>query len=354
MVTRSALLLAAVLLGFVRPSAVLAQGLTPAQAQARTQAVAPTATVPVDPALPAYHPGPQVAGTLNGVTGMDSVELMVGAWAEAFRKLYPAARIGVVQQDVSPEERIAFGDNVAEVFHADNGPYEDRYGYEPFRIRICQGAFVLKSHVSAIGVFVNRSNPLAELSIEKLDAIYSDARRRGYPAEITTWGQLGLTGDWADKPIHPLGFYWRDDVTWWFREMTMLGAPFKPAYRVPGQGMSRRTPAVADDLMAAVSHDPYAIGFANFSYATEGVKPLALSEAGVLGQPVLGDVASGRYPLQRSLYIYVNRKPGEPLSPLVKEFLTFVLSRDGQALVEKDHYLPLTAAMAAAERAKLD
>ncbi len=349
----AAAVLAAAVLSIAFSAAAQAP-LTPAQAQARTQAVAATATVAVDPALPAYHPGAQVSGSLTGVTGMDSVELIVAAWDATFRKAHPGAHISVTQQDVSPEERIAFGDQVVEVFHADNGPYEDKYGYEPFRIRFCQGAFVLKSHVSAIGVFVNKTNPLSELSLEKLDAIYSDARRRGYPTEITTWGQLGLTGDWADKPIHLYGFYWRDDVTWWFRELTLLGAPFKPVFRVPGQGMARRTPTVADDLMAAVSHDPYAIGFANFSYATEGVRPLALSEHGVLGQPILGDVASGRYPLQRSLYIYVNKKPGEPLSPLVKEFLTFVLSRDGQALVEKDHYLPLTAAMAAAERAKLD
>ena len=330
------------------------QSLTPAQAQARAQAQTPTAVIAVDPALPAYRPGPAVSGTLSGVTGMDSVELMAAAWAEAFHKHHPGARIGVTQQDVGPEERIAFGDGVAEVFHADSGPYEDKYGYEPFRIRIAQGAFVLKSHVSAIGVFVNKANPLSELSLEKLDAVYSDARRRGYPAEITTWGQLGLTGDWADKPIHLYGFYWRDDVTWYFREMTLLGAPFRPSYRVAGDDMARRTPAVANDLMATVGHDPYAIGFANFSYADGGVKPLALSERGVLGQPVLGDVASGRYPLQRSIYIYVNRRPGQPLSPLVKEFLTFVLSRDGQALVERDHYLPLTAAMAATERAKLE
>jgi phosphate transport system substrate-binding protein len=220
---------------------------------------------------------------------------------------------------------------------------------------VCQGAFVLKSHVSAIGVFVSKANPINEIALDKLDAIFSDARRRGYPVPVVTWGQLGLTGAWADKPIHPYGLYWREDVTRYFRDMVSYGAPFNAAYRVPGEGMTRRIPAVAAEIMATLARDPYGISFANFSYASDEVKPLALVDAhGVVGRPVLDDVASGRYPLQRSLYIYVNRKPGTPLSPLVKEFLSFILSRDGQALVARDHYLPLTAAMAAEERARLN
>ena len=312
------------------------------------------ATVPVDAALPLYRPAAVVSGAAAGITGMDSVEGMFAAWAEAFRKIHPGARLSLTQKDVAPEERIALGPGTDEVLHPDDAAYEDKYGYEPFRIRVAQGAFVLKSHVSAIGVFVSAKNPIQEISLEKLDAIYSDARRRGYPADIVTWGQLGLGGDWADKPIHFLGFYWRDDVTWYFRHLVSEDAPFKAGYQVPGDDMKRRTPAVAADLMATLAADPYAIGFANFSYATEAVKPLALSEHGVLSQPVLADVASGRYPLDRAIYIYVNRRAGEPLSPLLKEFLTFILSRDGQALVQTDHYLPLTSTMAATERAKLD
>jgi phosphate transport system substrate-binding protein len=135
----------------------------------------------------------------------------------------------------------------------------------------------------------------------------------------------------------------------------MLDAPFKDAYRVPGEDMTRNTPKVARDLMAAIAADPGAIGYANFSYQTDGVKPIGLSDANdVLGQPTMGDIAAGRYPLERFLYIYVNRRPGKPLDPLFKEFLTFVLSREGQASVARDHYLPLTAEIAAAERAKLE
>jgi phosphate transport system substrate-binding protein len=309
----------------------------------------------IDPALPGYVAGTRVSGIIDGVTGMDSVEGMMTAWNDAFAKYHPGVVVNLVMRDAAPEERIALGPNTDEVFHADDSAYENRYGYAPFRIKICQGAFILKSHVSAIGVFVSKDNPLNQIPLDKLDAIYTDARRRGFPADITTWGQLGLAGEWADKPIHFYGFYGRDDVTWNFRDLVSFDAPFKGGYRVPGDDLSRRTPVVAGDLMATLSRDPYAIGFANFSYRTELVKALGLvDERGVVSQPVLGDMVSGRYPLQRGIYLYVNRKPGAPLSPLMREFLGFILSKDGQSLVQVDHYLPLTAAMAAAERAKLD
>jgi len=312
--------------------------------------------VPVDPALPAYTPGTQVAGTLTGVCGMDTLSAIVAGWNDAFRKWHPGANIRLETKDpLGPEERIGLGPNTAELFHPTYQEYEDAYGYEPFRIKFAMGAYVLKSHVSAIGVYVNRANPLSELSLAQLDAIYSEERRRGYPEPIKTWGQLGLTGEWADRPIHVYGFYWRDDVTAYFRKLVMHDAPFIAGYEIPGGGMNRNTPTVAKGIMAAMAADPYGISFGNASYKTDAVKALALSdERGVTGQFTLNDLASGRYPLQRYLYLYVNRKPGQPLDPLVKEFLTFVLSRDGQQMIDRDHYMPLPSTIAAAERVKLN
>jgi len=306
--------------------------------------------------LPAYTPQTPVAGSLEGVTGMDTVEAMMAAWNDAFKKFHPGATITIRQADVGPEERIALGPKTAEVFHPDNLAYENAYGCEPFRIKICLATFALKSHVTAIGVFVPRENPITKLSLAELDAIYSSERRRGYPAEITTWGQLGLTGEWADRPVHPYGFYWKQDVTRVFRELALFDAPFNDRYRVPGSDMTRRTPPLAAELVKTLAEDRGAIVFGNFNFFQDDrVKPLALADRdGVIGQPVPGDMASARYPLQRFLYFYVHREPGRPLDPLAKEFLAFVLSRDGQELVAKDHYLPLPAAIAAAERAKLE
>lgn len=317
--------------------------------------VAMAQQVQVDPSLPDYVPHQPVAGSIVGYSGMDTVEHMMDAWNAAFRKFHPHAHFSVVQKDgLAPEDRILLGPHTMEASSPTNLAYENAYGYEPFRIKICAAAYILKSHVSAIGVYVNKSNPLTSISLRKLDAVFSDERRRGYPADITTWGQLGLTGPWADKPVHIYGFYWRDDVTDYFRKLVMLDAPFKSSYEVPGGDMSRNTPKVAAAIMSALAQDPYGISFGNASYMTDQVKTLGLSVNGVDSQFTVSDIASGRYPLQRYLYIYVNRKPGQPLDPLMKEFLRFVLSRQGQSLVSKDQYLPLPASVDAQELQKLN
>ena len=325
-------------------------------ARAAAPAAAPTpADAAVDPSLPDYVPQRQVAGHIAGLTGMDTVEGMMGAWSEAFRGYEPDARVTLTLRDgLAPEDRIALGAKTGEVFHPTDLEYENAYGYEPFRIRMCAAAFILKSHVSAIGVYVNKDNPLGSISLAELDAVFSAERRRGYPADIATWGQLGLAGRWAEAPIHLYGFYWRDDVTDYFRHLVTLDAPFKAGYRIPGGDSSRRTPSVAAAIMAAMAEDPYGITFGNGSYMSDGVKALGLSVHGVQSQFTPGDVASGRYPLERYLYLYVNRPPGVPLDPLIGEFLRFVLSRQGQALVSRDHYLPLPAGIASEERAKLN
>jgi phosphate transport system substrate-binding protein len=318
-------------------------------------AAAASAAVGVDPSLPDYLPHRHVAGSVVGYTGMDTVERMMAAWNAAFRKFHPNAHFSVVQKDgLGPEDRIGLGPHTMEVFQPTDLAYENAYGYEPFRIRICAAAYILKSHVSAIGVFVNKDNPLSSISLRQLDALFSAERRRGYPADISTWGELGLSGRWAGRPIHLYGFYWRDDVTDYFKKLVMLDAPFKPTYEVPGGDMSRSTPKVAAAIMSALAHDPDGISFGNASYMTGAVKALGLSVNGVESPFTLAAVASGRYPLQRYLYIYVNRKPGRPLDPLIKEFLRFVLSRQGQSLVSEDGYLPLPAGIDERQLRKLD
>jgi phosphate transport system substrate-binding protein len=311
--------------------------------------------VSADAALPDYVPHRQVAGVVQGYTGMDTVERMFSAWSKAFRRFEPGARLSVVQaQGLSPEERIALGPGTRLVFGPTALPYENAYGYAPFRVKICAAAFILKSHVSAIGVYVNKHTPLNSISLRKLDAVFSAERRRGYPADISTWGQLGLTGKWSDEPIHLYGFYWHDDVTTYFRRLVMFGAPFKSSYRVPGRPLTRATPQVAAAIMRALARDPYGISFGNGSYMTHQVKALGLIAHGVESQFTLNDVASGRYPLERYLYIYVNRRPDKPLEPIIKEFLRFVLSRQGQELVSRNQYLPLTPAIDARQLQKLD
>lgn len=135
-------------------------------------------SIAVDASLPDYLPHSRVSGTV-GYTGMDTVERMMAAWNAAFRKYQPEAHFAVVQKDgLGPEDRIALGPGTMQVFDRSALPYENAYGYEPFRVKVCAAAFILKSHVSAIGVYVNSRNPLASISLRKLDAVFSSERRR--------------------------------------------------------------------------------------------------------------------------------------------------------------------------------
>lgn len=314
--------------------------------------VAPLAgaqTIPADPSLPSYTPATQVSGTI-AVVGHDTMEVMMKGWVDAFSKFQPGARIDYSVAETVPEDRSALGPDTAEVFNNTDEPYIDKYGYEPFRIQVSMATCNTKSRIQAIGVLVNPANPLGQITLAQLDAIYSTTRRRGYPGDVSTWGHLGLTGEWADKPIHFYGRTVKNEVPWRFRDVVLLGGAFKPTYReAPPKKMSV-------DVANSVAEDRYGIGFVGLAYATDKVKALAIAEheGGPYAQPTARDVSQGRYPLDRPFFIYYNRRPGEPLNPLVKEFFTFILSKEGQGLVPKDGNFPIPARIAASERAKLE
>src|SRR5258708_30108748 len=151
--------------------------------------------MPADPSLPSYKPAAQVSGKI-ALVGHDTMEGMVKGWIEAFTKYQPGAKIDYAVKDTVPEDRSAVGPDTAEVFNNTDEPYIDKYGYEPFRIAVSMATCNTKGHIQAIGVFVNAENPLSKITLAQLDAIYSTTRRQGYPADISTWGHLGLTGEW--------------------------------------------------------------------------------------------------------------------------------------------------------------
>lgn len=247
-----------------------------------------------------------------------------------------------------PEDRAALGNDTAEVFSLTPAPYEAKYGHEPFRVQVSMGTFDTTRHIQALGVYVHPENPLRRITLQQLDAIYSAERRRGAAADIVTWSQLGLTGAWADRPIHFYGRKKDNEVPFHFRDVVQLGAPFKAGYAEPGAGLSA-------DVIAAVAGDRFGIGFCGFAYQNANIKRLALAaNDGVVIEPTPAAVASGRYPLARPLWLYVNRVPGRPLDPVIKAFLTFVLSKEGQAVVVADNYFPLPPMIAATERLKLE
>jgi phosphate transport system substrate-binding protein len=215
--------------------------------------------------------------------------------------------------------------------------FRQKRGYPPTEIR---------TSYDALSVYVHRDNPIKQLSLAQVEAIFGKSRRRGFKQNVTTWGQLGLTGDWANRPV---GLYGRNSASGtygFFKEHTLVNGDYKDTVKEqPGSA----------SVVQGVTEDRFGMGYSGIGYRTSGVKAVPLSDTGAsYSDGNYGDVVSGKYPLSRFLYIYINKAPGKPLDPLVKEFCRFMFSKEGQEVVVKDGYLPLPAEIAKQELAKLE
>jgi phosphate transport system substrate-binding protein len=299
--------------------------------------------VQLDPGLQPYKTVSGVSGNLSSV-GSDTLNNLMTHWAETFSRFYPNAKVQIEGKGSStaPPALIVgtaqLGPMSREMKGTEIDQFEKKFGYKPTPIR---------TSVDALAVFVNKDNPIKCLSMSQVDALFSKSRRAGGKEDVTTWGQLGLTGEWASKPISLYGRNSASGTYGFFKEHVMKNGDYKDTVKEqPGSA----------SVVQGVTEDKYAIGYSGIGYKTSGVKALALAEkeAGPYSSGSYDDVVSGKYPLARFLYVYVNRAPGKPLDPLVREFLKLVLSREGQEVVVKDGYLPLTAAIAGEERKKID
>jgi phosphate transport system substrate-binding protein len=215
--------------------------------------------------------------------------------------------------------------------------FESKYGYKPTQVR---------TSYDALAVYVNKDNPIEKLTLAQVDAVFSKTRKRGGKA-VATWGQLGLTGDWASRPISLYGRNSASGTYGFFKEHTLMNGDYKDTVKEqPGSA----------SVVQGVTEDRYGMGYSGIGYRTSGVKPVALSDkdGGAFSDGNYGDVVSGKYPLNRFLYIYINKAPGKPLDPIVKEFVKLILSKEGQEVVVKDGYLPLTPQIVTEELAKLE
>jgi phosphate transport system substrate-binding protein len=201
--------------------------------------------------------------------------------------------------------------------------FEKKFGYKPTEVPVA---------VDALAVFVNKDNPVKGLTMAQVDGIFSSSRKSG-SEDITTWGQVGLTGDWAAKPMSIFGRNSASGTYGFFKDEALQKGDFKPTVKEQ-PGSSAVVQGIASDLGA--------IGYSGIGYKTSDVHTLALGEeADELVEPSYENCVNGEYPLARFLYVYVNKKPGTALDPLTSEFLKFVLSKEGQEVVVKDGYFPL-------------
>jgi phosphate transport system substrate-binding protein len=298
--------------------------------------------IKVDPAIPAYTKGSGVSGSLNSI-GSDTLNNLMTLWAEGFKKIYPNVQIQIEGKGSStaPPALIAgtaqVGPMSREMKPSEIDGFEKKFGYPPTKIKVA---------IDALAVFVNKDNPLKQLTLQQADAIFSKTRACGSAKDITTWGDLGLTGAWAAKPISLYGRNSASGTYGFFKEHTLCNGDFKDTVKEqPGSA----------SVVQGIAEDQYGIGYSGIGYKTSGVKALAMAKKD--GDPFIDtepeQVYAGKYPLARFLYVYINRAPNKPLDPLVQQFLLYVLSREGQEVVVKDGYLPLLAKGDEAERANL-
>jgi len=322
----------------MKPARVIAALGMAAAAVASTAA----AQVKVDPALPAYKPVSGVSGNLSSV-GSDTLNNVMTLWAETFNKFYPSTRVQIEGKGSStaPPALIAgtaqVGPMSREMKASEVDQFEKKYGYKPTAIR---------TSVDALAVFVNKDNPIKCLTLSQVDAIFSKSRRQGYREDVTTWGQLGQTGEWASRPLSLYGRNSASGTYGFFKEHTLKNGDYKDSVKEqPGSAA----------VVQGVTVDRYAIGYSGIGYATAGVRavPLAEKEGGKCVEAVADNAYAGTYPLARFLYVYVNKKPNEPLDPLTREFLRLVLAREGQEVVVKDGYFPIPATVAKEELSKV-
>lgn len=286
--------------------------------------------VQADSRIPKYKKVTGVRGNANSI-GSDTMNNLMTLWLEGFRKYYPMVNIQIEGKGSSTappaliEGTAQFGPMSRKMKAKEVDAFEKKYGFKPREIR---------TSLDALAVFVNKNNPLTCLGLDQVDAIFSKTRKRGYPENITRWGQLGLKGEWSNKPISIYGRNSASGTYGFFKSHVLKKGDYKDEVKEqPGSA----------SVVQSVGEDKFAIGYSGIGYKTSDVKALALSEktGGTCYDGHYENVVSGKYPLSRYLYLYIVKAPNRPLDPLVKEFIKFVLSYEGQQIVIKDGYLPL-------------
>lgn len=291
--------------------------------------------ISVDSGLKGYAKTEGVSGNLNSI-GSDTLNNLMTFWAEGFRKQYPNVNIQIEGKGSSTappaliEGTAQIGPMSREMKKSEIEAFEAKYGYKPLAIGVA---------LDSLAVYVNKDNPLEQLSLTQVDAIFSKTRKSGATEEISTWGQVALTGEWAGKPMSLYGRNSASGTYGYFKENALAKGDFKDTVKEqPGSA----------SVVLSITEDKAGIGYSGIGYKTSGVKALALAkkDGETAYAPTYENVLEGKYPLGRMLYLYVGKQPNQPLPKMVEEFLKYALSKEGQEVVVKDGYLPLPAAIA--------
>ncbi|MGZ5029526.1 MAG: PstS family phosphate ABC transporter substrate-binding protein [Methylobacter sp.] len=285
----------------------------------------------VDAGIPEYQKASGISGNLSSV-GSDSLANLMTLWAEEFNRSYPNVNIQIQAAGSSTappaltEGTANLGPMSREMKDDELEAFEGKYGYKPTAIPVA---------VDALAVLVNKDNPVKGLTMEQVDSIFSSTNKCGGEKSIETWGDAGVAA-WGSKSIQ---LYGRNSVSGtygYFKEHALCKGDFKNnVNEQPGSA----------SVVQSVTSSVNGIGYSGMGYTTSGVRmvPLAKKGSKTFVEPTPENAVAGTYPLTRYLYIYVNKKPNQPLAPLENEFIKMVLSKTGQQVVIKDGYIPLPA-----------
>ncbi len=331
-------------------------------------ASATAAAAEVDGELPAYASSAQLSGELR-VSGGDTMRPLVESWAREFRAQHQQVTVRV-DSSVSLaadgfkallENQVDLVSFVREPFPAETADFTHKFGYPLLLVNVANGSYATKSATHALAIYVNSANPLRRLTLKQLDAVLSASRFRGAHQAITKWGQLGVMGDWRERPVHIYGMLHvrsggnPPGIVNFVQQRVLLGGEFR---RDIHEAVDRPGESALQGIVNAIAADANGIGYSGFGYAARNTRTIALAEssAGPFYSGSPEEVAQRTYPLSRQIYFGVNEVPGRSLPALTREFIIFALSREGQQVVASDgmHFLPLTALQAAAARRHLE
>ena len=286
----------------------------------------------VDQGLPEYSAKSGVVGRIISV-GSDTLANLMTLWGEEFKKFYPAVTVQIqaAGSSTAPPALTEGTSNIGPMSRrmksGEERAFEKHFGYKPTAVAVA---------IDALAVYVHRDNPVEGLDLTQVDAVFSVSRSCGYGSDITSWKQLGV------ESMGVIQAFGRNSVSGtygYFKKVALCKGDYKDTVNEqPGSA----------SVVQSVGRTPTAIGYSGIGYLTSEVRPLPLRKDGEGNfiAPNQGNIASGKYPLSRFLYVYVNSHPEKGLDPVVREFLQMVLSKVGQKAVIKDGYLPLSAAQA--------
>ena len=289
----------------------------------------------VDAALGDYEVSSGVSGNLSSV-GSDTLANLMTLWAEEYKRFYPNVNIQIqaAGSSTAPPALTEGTSNLGPMSRMmkdkELASFEKRFGYKPTALPVA---------IDALAVFAHKDNPIEGLSIDQVDAVFSSTRKCGYEGTVDTWGDLGLSGEWARKDVQLFGRNSVSGTYGYFKKKALCKGDFKSSVNEqPGSA----------SVVQSITQSLNGIGYSGIGYQTTGVRALPIAKKGSTDyiEANADTAVAGKYPLARFLYVYVNKHPNKPLSPLEGEFIKLVLSTQGQMVVVKDGYIPLPSSVA--------